>query len=435
MRSLLVLVGLIILFGLIMQADATISIQSIQPLGEDEVVTIVNSGDGLIDLTGWRLESSNSLGQEVKETFWFPRGCLLPAHGVLRIHSGPYARSWGDSSCGRREIDLPWMEVEVWSDKADVAWLRDAQGELIDLYTYTAGEELPSPPGGFPQPEPPEEEQCRLPGPARGPEFEVERHCPPCPTAEGCCGVRVTLESIALIYNRGVGEDWHFYALAGPVEPRVFPQSLPLLLYEDRFHGELLLELGAGAIEQDRRPDRGWATRIIRLCCPPLCREEQTVTIDVPVRENEGCYTGCRALWRFAFKVAVTSGYVPSVGEGVILKADFTVSPPGEHRVGEVVILDASSSKGVGLSYAWDLNSDGQVDAAGERVRYRLAQEGLNLVTLTVTDRRGQQDSVAYGIRALGAPKEAEQRLDLGLFWLTLPALAIGYFLAMAFRG
>jgi hypothetical protein len=432
MRSLLVLAILVSLFGLTAQANATVSIQLIQPLGEDEVVTIVNLGEDLIDLTNWRLESSNSLGQDVKETFWFPRGCLLPAHGVLRIHSGPYARSWGDSSCGNREIDLPWMEVEIWNDKADVAWLRDASGELIDLYTYTAPE-IEIPPRPFLQPKPRTEGYCRWPEPERMPEFEVECHCPPCPTAKGCCGVQVILESIAPVYNRGVGENWRFFASAGPVEPPVFPKNLPLVIYEDRFRRALWLELGAGAVEQDLRPDRGWATRTVRLCCPPLCREEQTITIDVPVRENEGCYTGCTALWRFTFKVSVTPAYLP-VREGrVPPRADFTVSPPGEHQVGDVVTLDASSSKGVGLRYEWDFGNDGLVDATGKRVSYRLAQEGLNLVTLTVTDRWGERDSIIRGIRV--SYKKAEERFDLGLFWLTLPALAVGYFLAISFRG
>ncbi|MFQ6033697.1 MAG: lamin tail domain-containing protein, partial [Candidatus Bipolaricaulia bacterium] len=366
MRSLLVLAILVAVIGLAAQAGPAVSIQSIRPLGEDEVVTIVNLGNDLVDLSGWRLESSNSLGQDVKETFWFPRGCLLPAHGVLRIHSGPYAQSWGDRSCGRREIDLPWTGVEVWNDKADVAWFRDASGRLIDLYTYTAPEtEAPPPPRPSLRPKPRSEGSCRWPGPEQEPQAEAERYCPPCPTASTCCAVRVVLESIAPVYNHGVGENWRFYALAGPVEPRVFPGDLPRLIYEDRFRGELLLELGAGATEQDDQPDRGWATRTVRLCCPPLCQAEETITIDVPVRENEGCYTGCTALWRFTFKVSVTPGYLPTRRERPAPQAEFSFSPPGEHRVGDVVTLDASSSRGEGLSYEWDFNGDGQADATG----------------------------------------------------------------------
>lgn len=113
-----------------------IFIQSIQPYGDDETVTIVNNSGMDVDMTGWRMESSNSLGQEVKETFWFPSGCIFPNGSILRIHSGPYARAWGDRSCGYSTIDLPWFTTPVWSDRGDVAWLRNSRGELMSLYAY-----------------------------------------------------------------------------------------------------------------------------------------------------------------------------------------------------------------------------------------------------------------------------------------------------------
>jgi|GEM_PF-5281081 len=432
-RALLVLLPVLAL-GLLAQAGPAVSIQSIQPLGEDEVVTIVNLSSDLVDLSGWRLESSNSLGREVKETFWFPTGCSLPAGGVLRIHSGPYARSWGDSSCGHQEIDLPWTEVEIWNDKADVAWLRDASGTLIDLYTYTTpATEAPPPPQPFLRPKPRPEGYCRWPGPRT--RAGTERCCPPCPTDGNCCAVRVALESIRPIYNHGVGENWRFYALAGPGEPPVFPRNLPQVIYEGRFHGGSSIQIGAGAIEEDSRPDRGWATQTVRLCCPARCQTEQAITIDVRVRENEGCYTGCVALWRFTFKVLVEPAFAPIQERRIAPSADFIISPPGEHHIGDEVTLDASSSKGEGLNYGWDFDGDGLVDATGESENYRLAHTGMNLVTLTVTDRWGQSDSLTRGIRAETAHKKPQEKIDLGLFWLTLPALAVGYFLALAFRG
>ncbi|MCR4404445.1 MAG: lamin tail domain-containing protein [Candidatus Acetothermia bacterium] len=428
-----VLLGLwaILVLGATAGASPVASIQGIQPLGEDEVVTIVNSGSEPLDLSGWRLESSNSLGQEVKETFWFPRGCLLDPGDALRIHSGRAARGWSGASCATGE--LGWLPLEVWNDKADVAWLRDSAGELVDLYTYTIGEEPPRPapvlnPGekaelagpplsGFP---------CRLPEPPSAP------WCLPRCMIPSCCVVRVMLESVELVFNRGVGENWRFFASAGSIEPEVSPQALPQLLYEEVFKGETFVQFGAGAVEQDLRPDRGWVQQELRLCCP-LSPLERPVALEVYVRENEPCCSNCVALWRFTFKVTVEP-FTWAKAAPPPPRAEFSITPAGDRRVGEVVVLDGSPSTGEGLSYAWDLDGDGQADAAGLRVEHRLSREGMNLVTLTVADRLGRTDSLTKGIRVVPTGGR-EEGLDLGLFWLTLPALAVGYFLAMAFRG
>lgn len=428
--------------------QAAVFIQAIQPLGADEVVTIINRGSQPVELGGWRLESSNSLGQEVKETFWFPRRCLLDPGKILRVHSGPAARRWGGSSCA--EGELGWLEAEVWNDKADVAWLRDSSGELVDLYTYTAGGAGPArerPPLRLKPGEkaglmssPPESPSCCPPEswpPSSSATICIRRaYCP----AAGCCTVRAILEGIELVFNRGVGENWRFFASAGPVEPEVYPQALPQVLYEGLFRGEVFLQLGAGAVEGDLRPDRGWVQQEIQLCCP-LSPLERTVVLEVYVREDEPCCPGCVALWRFTFKVTAEpfTWTKPEEVPPPPPRAEFTISPAGERRVGEVVTLDASPSTGEGLSYAWDLDGDGQADATGVRIEHRLAREGMNLVTLTVTDRLGRSASQTRGIRALPAELKAVKAkfegLELGLFWLTLPAIAVGYFLAMAFRG
>jgi hypothetical protein len=430
--------------GVLAGTGPTASIQSIQPLGDDEVVTIINGGASPLSLTGWRLESSNALGQEVKETFWFPRGCLLPAGGTLRVHSGPAAQSWEGFSCNGEQIDLSWTEVEVWNDEADVAWLRNSSGELVDLYTYTApsAAQPPARPEFSFKPQP-EESCCPL-------RREAERCCPPasplpeeaerccaCPATGGCCTLQVILVSIEPLYNRSVGENWRFFAAAGSLEPPIFRESLPQVLYEERIRGETFVQIGAGAVEEDRLPDRGWVQQEVRLFCPLSSSLERTIALEVPVRENEGCYSGCTALWRFTFKITVEPGVTVSKQEVVTPHADFTVAPPGEQRVGDTVTLDASASQGDGLSYAWDFDGDGQADATGAQASYRLVREGMNLITLTVTDRLGRSDSLTRGIGVGAEAVQArrEEGLDLGLFWLTLPALAVGYFLAMAFRG
>lgn len=439
-----VLVGLwaVTVLGVSAGADPLVSIEAIQPLGNDEVVVILNSGSVPLDLGGWRLESSNSRGQEVKEIFWFPRDCVLDPGMTLRIHSGPAARGWSGSSCAGGE--LGWLLVEVWNDKADVGWLRDSKGELVDLYTYTAlaTTEPPTRPEFELKPQP-EGSCCPLPR-------EVARCCPParplpqkaercsaCPATGGCCTLQVTLVSLELLYNRNVGENWRFFASAGPIEPEVSPERLPQVLYEEVFKGETFIQFGAGAVEQDLRPDRGWVQQELRLCCP-LSPFERTVALELYVRENEGCCSGCTALWRFTFKITVEPFTWTKVREAPPPpRADFTIAPPGDRRLGDSVTLDGSPSVGEGLSYAWDFDGDGKTDAAGQLVSYRLTRPGMNLITLTVTDSWGRSDALTKGIRVGAEAVQARQGkgLDLGLFWLTLPALAVGYFLAMAFRG
>lgn len=429
--------------GAPIEVQPALKIQSIQPLGEHEIVTIVNLSDRPIELTGWRLESSNSLGREVKQTFWFPRGFFLPPRGVVRVHSGPAVRGWVDPSSGRTETDLPWTAITVWNDKADVAWLRDPSGELVDLYTYTV------PNGPLPRPE-----AERGPGPARPwsaqpgfrwrfppcPGLEIPQYARPCrpcclwPT-DGCCTVRVILEAIELLYNRGVGENWRFFVSVGPIDPEVSPAALPQVLYEGIFRGEEFIRLGAGALEEDRSPDRGWVQQEFRLCCP-LSPFERVVILEVYVREDEPCCSGCIALWRFTFRVAVEPGF-PTEVPAPPPQAEFTITPAGERKVGDVVTLDGSPSRGEGLSYSWDFDGDGITDATGRVVHFELTRMGMNLVTLTVTDRWDRSDSLTRGIKVLPVEVKPEKfmGLDLGLFWLTLPALAVGYFLILAFRG
>jgi hypothetical protein len=456
----LLLLSAIGVLGLVALAGSGhVQIQAIQPLGEDEVVTIVNRGSQPVELGGWRLESSNSLGQEVKETFWFPRDCPLPPGGVVRVHSGPAARRWAGSTCA--EGELGWLAVEVWNDKADVAWLRDAAGELVDLYTYTVGEPPTRPTPILRPGAKAETETAAGAGAGAGTmapkgssplELELSGcvpscsccyccYCrPACPAIAGCCTVRVILEGIELVFNRGVGENWHFFASAGPVEPEVSTLALPQVLYEGLFRGEGFVQLGAGAVEVDRSPDRGWVQQELRLCCP-LSPLERTVTLEVYVREDEDCCSGCVALWRFTFEVSVEPVTWRARGAPPPPRAEFTIVPSGERRLGEIVALDASPSQGEGLSYAWDFDGDGRADATGAQVTYRLIREGLNLITLIVTDRLGRSASQTRGIQVLPAlaakPKAGagKEGLDLGLFWLTLPALAVGYFLVLAFRG
>ncbi len=194
-----------------------------------------------------------------------------------------------------------------------------------------------------------------------------------------------------------MAENWRFFAIAGPLDQPVFPGNLPQVIYEDRFGDELLLELGGRAVEQDRRPARGQAARTIRLCCPLRCQTERTITIDVKAEEDQWCYAGCGATWRFHFEVLVEPAYIAAQKERALPNADFIASPAGRRHVGDLVTLDGSPATGEELLFEWDFDGDGRPDATGGSVSHRLAREGMNLITLTVTDRWGQSDSITRG--------------------------------------
>ena len=125
-----------------------IVIDSIRYRGDDEVVTLVNRGQREVDLSGWQIVSSTAERERIAQVFVFPQGCVVPAGGKVRVHSGPAALGKSSTPCGQAESDLyhPYAGVEagaeVWDDRADLARLQDAYGEKLDTCSYRAKPEL-----------------------------------------------------------------------------------------------------------------------------------------------------------------------------------------------------------------------------------------------------------------------------------------------------
>lgn len=83
--------------------------------------------------------------------------------------------------------------------------------------------------------------------------------------------------------------------------------------------------------------------------------------------------------------------------------ARFIFSPTEPH-VGDDVYFDASNSMAPDsriMQYMWDLNGDGKVDKRGARISEQFALPGKYLITLTVTDNRGQQNRFSQEIQVL----------------------------------
>ncbi|MEZ4524067.1 MAG: lamin tail domain-containing protein [Thermomicrobiales bacterium] len=89
--------------------------------GDGETVTIVNVGEGPVDMTGW------SLSDIAEHIYIFPNFVLQPgAAVVVHICAGentPEILFWGRCSA-------------IWNNEGDTAYLRDATGRGISTYSY-----------------------------------------------------------------------------------------------------------------------------------------------------------------------------------------------------------------------------------------------------------------------------------------------------------
>lgn len=83
-----------------------------------EVVTITNSSDAAVDLTGWKLVSV--IGNQ---TFIFPAGTTLTPGGSLKVVSGEKAQAGTGM--------LVWTQSNIWNNDGDPGALYDAQGNLV----------------------------------------------------------------------------------------------------------------------------------------------------------------------------------------------------------------------------------------------------------------------------------------------------------------
>ncbi|MGD8599361.1 MAG: lamin tail domain-containing protein, partial [Anaerolineae bacterium] len=89
-----------------------------------EHVDITNRGDAPADLSGWMV--SGSKGDEV---YHFPGDFTLAAGASVRLHSG-------DSGTNNPPSEIKWTDKTIWNNKGETVYLRDAQGTLVDEYSY-----------------------------------------------------------------------------------------------------------------------------------------------------------------------------------------------------------------------------------------------------------------------------------------------------------
>ena len=90
----------------------------------DEYVDFKNVHGESVDLTGWTVED------EAGYTYQFPDGFSLADGDTVRVHTGDGTDSSTDLYWGRGSA--------VWNNSGDTAYLYDANGELVQKYTYPA---------------------------------------------------------------------------------------------------------------------------------------------------------------------------------------------------------------------------------------------------------------------------------------------------------
>jgi len=88
----------------------------------DESVTLENTGEEPLDLSGWMLRNKNLV------TYTIPEGFTLAPNARVTIHTG-----CGDDTAA----DLYWCSLRpMWGDQTDTATLLTDRGRKVTFYSY-----------------------------------------------------------------------------------------------------------------------------------------------------------------------------------------------------------------------------------------------------------------------------------------------------------
>lgn len=83
-----------------------------------EVVTILNSSDQAVNLTGWKLVSEVG-----NQTYTFPAGTTLLASGTIKVVSGQNAQAGSNV--------LVWTDSNIWNNDGDPGTLYNPEGQMV----------------------------------------------------------------------------------------------------------------------------------------------------------------------------------------------------------------------------------------------------------------------------------------------------------------
>ena len=107
--------------------------------GEDETIYIVNRGTQPIDIgQGWEIrDSTESKRNRLKFNTITGQPCLVPAGGLLYVHSGvTKEQPMTHTPCNQLEIHIYWTGNPIWNNDADKVRLFNPEGTLVYEYVY-----------------------------------------------------------------------------------------------------------------------------------------------------------------------------------------------------------------------------------------------------------------------------------------------------------
>jgi len=102
---------------------------------DDEWVRLDNRGSSNVNITRWGLNNGKEYGT----------GTYTYTFGDFLLNSGGHVFVYSDNACDittfiSNETSVCWNKTSIWSPTTDVAVLKDAEGNQIDMCAYTKGD-------------------------------------------------------------------------------------------------------------------------------------------------------------------------------------------------------------------------------------------------------------------------------------------------------
>lgn len=142
---------------------------------------------------------------------------------------------------------------------------------------------------------------------------------------------------------------------------------------------------------------------------PPQSNKDITDFASYPAIALMRCgpYKNTRALYYSSIETGGVIRRIAYVGNGNSAPQALIQADPWQGQVGLTVQFTAQESSdndGAKLTYEWDLNDDGTIDAWNKDPSWTFNTEGMHKVTLTVTDGKGGSDTTDIKIKVGSLP-------------------------------
>lgn len=132
--KLIVMLSVLFLGSSLFAFAETNAVRIIDLDNKKECVLIKNEGKTTVDLNGWQLHDQEK-GKSKKHLYIFKALQLKPGE-ILQVQSGISKKAQAENPQAAKRKDanhfIFWTSSKIWNDAFDIAYLRDAKGNLID---------------------------------------------------------------------------------------------------------------------------------------------------------------------------------------------------------------------------------------------------------------------------------------------------------------